>query len=667
MENATNAPHRSLTGYIRHVLAVVLGAFVLPILLVILVLLRLNGTLLDPHYYPDLVQRNQVYWFVMVEALPTAIDEARQVDAGQFGGIFRENPIVTSGLAPRQIAEAVHRGLSVQDIETLGSAAMLHVGEYVTGNRDSVAVNVDTGHVRGGTSELHDLMRESGGYALLIEHELEPRVREAAGEMLGSDENVSVWMLYLFGSSGDAEDRMVRVVMSTLTPEWLADQVDLVLEEFTAYLVGETDSFEISVSLTDSQVEDAIAETKSILLEADAYELVYPGVVEPVLNSVLGAGVELPYGVRVSTDEVMAALRQAGPPSWVQREAENLIDSVGPYVVGRSARFSTEIDLRRNKQQAAAVLSDLAVGNAHETLSTLPFCGTGAEATAARRRLEQALPGCIPSGVSVDQVMGYAEKSIADSVQTVVLASIPDTVRFDEERFRTALEQSGGPETLERLDYIRSVMDEGWTYTHHDLRADLSARGDAIQALDRVRSFLSDGYSHTYEVRPTGATYSRLERTLDLGREQSEIVQRYQWIAYIVTPLLLLGVGLLGGTGWRSRIIWMSSTLLVSAIVIFMLTWPMQDALAETVIEQSGIDVSGPSDALFEATSRLLSNKWVEIVESFSTDFAGGIRLYSLVLAAVAAAVLLTAMFWRRMVTLVKYVRRAGQSHLTML
>ena len=80
--------------------------------------------------------------------------------------------------------------------------------------------------------------------------------------------------------------------MSSLTADWLAGQVEQALDEFTAYLVGETDGFEITVRLTATEVDRAVEETKAILREADAYELVYTGVVEPTLTDVLGAGVE---------------------------------------------------------------------------------------------------------------------------------------------------------------------------------------------------------------------------------------------------------------------------------------------------------------------------------------------------------------------------------------
>ena len=509
-------------------------------------------------------------------------------------------------------------------------------------------MRVDAEHIRRVTSELHDLMRESGAYASLIEHEIEPRVREAAGEMLGSDEDVSAWMQYLFGSAGDAEDRMVRVVMSALTADWLADQVDQALEEFTAYLVGETDSFEITVRLTDSQIENAVEETKSILREADAYELVYTGVVEPTLTDVLGAGVELPYGVRVSTDEVIGTLRQAAPPSWVQEQSENLIDHVGPYVVGTSDDFSVEVDLSGNKQQAATALTDLALDDALESLSALPFCVTRAEANAARRRLEQGLPGCIPPGVSLNVVLGPIETSIGDAIKRFVLAPIPDTVTFDEDYLRTALQQSGGPEALDSLDYIRSVMDDDWTYTHLELRTDLSVRGDAAQALDRVRAFLRDGYSHKYRPSSSRLSTNRVGAALDGSRARLEAVNRYEWPAYLLTPLLLVFISLLGGTSWRSRIIWASSTVLISAGLIYVLSWPMQQPLATAAAEQARTEVGLQIGGIFRGTLQLIDAKLAEIAKSVATDIATGIRLYSLILAGVSGVVLVTAVFWGR-------------------
>ena len=475
--------------------------------------------------------------------------------------------------------------------------------------------------------------------------------------MLDTNENVSVWTQYLFGSSEDAEDRIVRVVMSAVTADWLADQVEQALHEFTAYLVGESEDFEIRVQLTDVEVIDAIEETKSILREADAYELVYTGVVDPTLTDVLGAGVRLPYGITVTSDEVIGTLREAAPPSWVQEHAEDLIDQVGPYVVGTSDDFSKEIDLVRNKQQAAAALADLALGDALEALSALPFCQTRAEATAARRRLEQTLPQCLPPGVSLDELLDYVETRIDDSIHTFVLAPMPDTVTFDEEYLRSALEQSGGHEALERLDYIRAVTGDGWTYTHRDMRSDLSKSGDAVHALDSVRAFFTDGYSHKYRPLSSPGSTGRIGAALDGARARLEAVSRYEWPAYLSTLALLIVIGMLGGTSWRSRLIWVSSTVLISAGLIYALSWPMQQPVANAAAEQARAEVGLQIDGIFRDTMHLIDAKLAEIAKAVATDIVNGIRLYSLLLAGVATVVLLPAVFWERVVELVERVQ----------
>ena len=77
--------------------------------------------------------------------------------------------------------------------------------------------------------------------------------------------------------------------MRALTAEWLAVQIEQALDEFTAYLVGESDNLEVRIQITDAQVTTAVEETKAILREADAYDLVFPGVVGACPGGRVGA------------------------------------------------------------------------------------------------------------------------------------------------------------------------------------------------------------------------------------------------------------------------------------------------------------------------------------------------------------------------------------------
>ena len=87
--------------YLRRIAAIPLGiAFLVALLvfLVFLVFLRLNGTFLNPAFYPDQLEKADIYRFVMADVLESALDEARRLRPEEFGVGFRENPLVVTGL-----------------------------------------------------------------------------------------------------------------------------------------------------------------------------------------------------------------------------------------------------------------------------------------------------------------------------------------------------------------------------------------------------------------------------------------------------------------------------------------------------------------------------------------------------------------------------------------
>ena len=84
--------------------------------------------------------------------------------------------------------------------------------------------------------------------------------------------------------------------------------------------------------------------------------------------------------------------------------------------------------------------------------------------------------------------------------------AIPDNVVFTQDDMRESLEDAGGEDALEALDYVREVFSEGWTYTDTDLRSDLMSSGgsDDVEALDDLRTALRDGVD-VHGRRPAGA------------------------------------------------------------------------------------------------------------------------------------------------------------------
>ena len=646
--------------WIRRTISVLLGIVLLPLLFASLVTLRLNDTFLNSGFYPDLLEKEGVYRFVMVDVLTSALDEARELDPGKLGAGFDESPLVTSGLTTPQIVDAVNRALPPGDLEEMVAPVALRVGEYIGAERGDLTVTVQVGgRAEAMARELKGLMREAGTYGLLLDRELEPRIREAVGEALAANEDVSHWARYLFGSPKDAADRLIRAGRRIVTPEWLQAQVERALGEVTPYLAGESDSFEIRVRLTDEQAAAAVDETKSILREVDAYDLVYTDLVEPAVRDSLEEAVLLPYGVEITRDEVMDVLRQAAPPTWVRQQAEIVIDDVAPYLVGRSDGFSTAVSLVDNKRQAEGAIAELAFAKLTEAVLALPVCPTRAESLAAAESLGHGLPACIPLGASATDVIERAGPEVAGSISPLVLANVPNRVRFTDSNLRWSVRQTGGQGALDLLDDGRELLSEGWTYASAELHADLAeSGGDAVETLAEIRAFLADGYAYTHEHGSGDRRGNPVVRDLDTIHGLAMIVRRYGWIAYVLTPVLLITIGLLGGRSWPGRVAWASLFLLISAGAAFITPGLLYDAYFAPELDRAHADIAPQPSDDFGSTLLLIADKARGISESAGVEFVGGIRKASFVLALGASAALLSAIFWARIAAAIQGLLR---------
>ena len=635
--------------FVRLIAVVPWGVAFFVALLAVLVILGLNGTFLNQTFYQDQLKDADIYRFALVDVLESALDEARQLPPEEFGIGFRDNPLVASGLSTSQLAGAVRNALSPDDLEELLAPSVLGFGEYMAGEKDEIDLTIDaSGHISGIADEALALLRDSGAYDRILEKEVEPRIREAAGDILPVTEDASGWPEYLFGSGEEAEDGLVRVVKSAVTSEWLAAQAERALPVLTAYLVGNTDTFEIRIRLDDLQAAAVTEETKDIVRETNLYDLVFDDVVEPAVEDALGVAVVLPFGVKITKYEVLSALRQVASPVWVQEQTGKIVDDVSAYVTGKSDEFSTQISLTEPKEEGAPLLKELAGSKLAELLARLPACSTTPDAAATRNSLTQTVPVCIPPGFSVDDYVEAAGPIIDNSVRTFVLAPVPGTVTLTEGDVRSHLGESAGQKALKFLDDLRELHREGWIYNQDDLRSDLSANRDALQILDEARSYLSDGYVHTYQDPSGVESYDRIAFALDVARHWSNTLRRYKWWAYLAAPVLLVVIGLIGGTSWRSRVGWASAVLLLAALTIIILSWPVYEVLSKHVFEQVRTEALAQTGGTLESTSNLIVAKSIEFAQMTTDAFISGIRGCSLALAVIACIGLLVAVQWRR-------------------
>ena len=70
---------------VRLIFVIPLGAAFFLALLIALVVLRLSGTILNPAFYPDRLEKADIYRFAMVDVLESALDEARYLSPEEIG------------------------------------------------------------------------------------------------------------------------------------------------------------------------------------------------------------------------------------------------------------------------------------------------------------------------------------------------------------------------------------------------------------------------------------------------------------------------------------------------------------------------------------------------------------------------------------------------------
>ena len=108
---------------------------------------------------------------------------------------------------------------------------------------------------------------------------------------------------------------------------------------------------------------------KEQLREAEVYDFLYDELLRAAVEDAIESDEGLPPGVDLGPDEVVASLRDALPPVWLQEQVEAAIDSAGPYFLNEADTFTLTVDLNERADAAeAASFSLMERVDLHESL-----------------------------------------------------------------------------------------------------------------------------------------------------------------------------------------------------------------------------------------------------------------------------------------------------------
>ena len=591
---------------------------VLPLLLMAALLgFQINATFAQPDFYIDELRRARVYAFLYDEAIPEAIAKGMERTGELPLGLELSNEEMAS--AVRQIAPPQWTQQQVEH-------AFSELAPYLIGAEQTFQIVVLLDEPADLALEV--LKEELQGQAAVIHANIfDELIPQAVDERLAQHGDLP-FGLDLTGTEIGA------ALKEAMPPNWASEQVGLLIDGAGPYLIGRQVSFSVTIPL-EERSDALLGVVKELLSDADLHDFLVQDFILPAIEDALeGAPAGAP-GVRLSGEEVVAAVVPAVSTEWLEEQTGRVIDSAGPYLIGQEDEFEANISLVDLQGAAAEAVATLAQDKLIERFHSLPTCMP--DQTAAQLSAIHAgrFPACQPPVVPMSDLRAVAKAQAAPA--SGIAERIPDTVVFTEADLRGALDES----SLALLDRSREVISQGWTFTDEDLRSHLDP--DSLRVLDRLRETLREDFTFTDQ------DLSR--RLQDAGRQDTvEALDRVRgWIGllrqlrYLFLPLiaaLLVGIGFLGGRSWPDRLAWAGGALALSSLIVYVGGGIAMGSLFEAVLPE----VASQGEQGF---SYVVSTKALEIVADMTDRFRSAVTIRALLLFIAGMAALGGGLAWR--------------------
>ena len=587
------------------------------------------SNLISPSFYLETLADSNVYSFLLTDLPTTALQDVRKANS---------NPIIEqSGLSDETIVSSINTIVPPDWLQSNFESTVTGVGDYVTGKTDEFTISIPVDErVQAASNQITFVLNESDIYKMVMENQVRPVVSEASKNKLPFDVSVN-------------EDQLMASIQKIISKAWLTGQIDSVLGEVVPYAVGSEDTFSIVVKV-DDRIEVAVAEVKSLMAEANAYEALFEGSIAPNISSSIGNSAKLPYGIEITDEEISSIIKKTAPPSWMQKTTESILDNATPYLVGKTDEFTISINIEPNKEEAVSDLMALAEQKLNTKLADLPDCDTD-EVVNILNNPVAGLPSCYPADPSLKQQMQSFTRSyvttVISAVRPQIINTIPNSIDFDQ----NSLRQVVPAKALDSFDQGRNIVRDGYTFTEKDLENLIKqgAGDNSWNQVSKVRDSLSKGIQYNerdfrIHIETVTADGGQTLSMLDQVRGILKLVHMFNMAVYIPTLLIAAIVGFLGGRGWVQRLMWAAITMLVASILVYAIWGPVYSSIAEPIlhvqIDQIASQASGQIAPQFLATESLVVQQVTNIGKIAISKFISGISGTALITSILSLAII---------------------------
>lgn len=399
---------------------------------------------------------------------------------------------------------------------------------------------------------------------------------------------------------------LINVTKETFPPDWLQTQVESADTKLIQYVLGDQDNFTITIPLRD-RVDPLATAILEITSRQEIYDYLMYEIITPTIMTNLGSAVNLPFQVTLTKEEILSAIEEALPQTWVQARLADVINGIAAYLKGDVNTINIEINLADRKTAAMDILATQTDQKLEALFNSMPECSQGQFNQIVANLHPGEMPSCRPSGVSYQQFKTTLNINVAASVNQMVGDHIPNSWVYTDAQLR----QSLGEDNAKFLDKARDLITKGGVITEADLRDKISNNSEDLQRFDNARHWI-----HT--------------------------TRTWLWALWLIPILLLLFIGLLGGRSWRTKLIWALAVLFVTCLVIFIAI-----ALIQTnVIDKHAQDLMGNPASKDTAVQMVMTEKGNEIAYNAISSFASGMQNKVLYLMIASGIVIVGTIAW---------------------
>src|SRR4030042_408444 len=156
----------------------------------------------------------------------------------------------------------------------------------------------------------------------------------------------------------DFKSEITSAAREIAPPEWLQEQVESAIDVLVPYFTGDKDQFTVRI-----EVGELVAPTADAIIEIfpvqQTYDYLLDQIITPMVAEQLEDGVDLPFKVSLSEEEISSAIKQILPPGWIHDRFVEIVRASEAYIQGTET-ISVNIDLTERKADASDVITAIA-------------------------------------------------------------------------------------------------------------------------------------------------------------------------------------------------------------------------------------------------------------------------------------------------------------------